>query len=87
MSDYHSRKAARIVQAQRLHGVKMITCTGCNGSGHYDNTGSPPCWSCAGPGKVRDRLNVLPSDPVPEPYGWRDKLKRTEHIRKVRRLV
>lgn len=26
-------------------------CTACNGSGRYDNTGSPPCGACNGSGR------------------------------------
>ena len=29
----------------------MSKCTACNGTGHYDNTGSPKCGACNGTGK------------------------------------
>jgi hypothetical protein len=29
-------------------------CSACNGSGYYDNTGSPKCGCCNGTGKVRE---------------------------------
>lgn len=31
------------------------TCIACNGSGVYDNNGSPPCGACGGTGKVKDK--------------------------------
>lgn len=34
-------------------GWKLRHCTACNGSGYYDNDGSPDCWSCDGTGKER----------------------------------
>lgn len=30
---------------------KVLPCLACNGTGHYDNTGSPKCESCNGTGK------------------------------------
>ena len=50
---YHARKRERTRRHQALHGVKEEPCVACNGSGHYDDTGSPPCSSCGGTGKVR----------------------------------
>ena len=29
---------------------KKVICTACNGSGHYDNDGSPKCGCCNGKG-------------------------------------
>lgn len=29
-------------------------CSACNGSGHYDNTGSPECSSCSGTGYEKE---------------------------------
>jgi len=59
MSTYKERKDRRTKEYNARHGVKMVPCIACNGSGVYDNTGSPPCWSCDGKGKVLD-------EPVPE---------------------
>ena len=36
-----------------VYGRKLVTCLGCNGSGHYDADGAPPCSSCNGSGKTR----------------------------------
>jgi len=33
---------------------EKVRCTACNGSGHYDNDGSPKCGSCNGTGKKKD---------------------------------
>jgi len=32
---------------------KLVPCTSCGGSGYYDSTGSPPCGSCDGIGKMK----------------------------------
>jgi DnaJ-class molecular chaperone len=80
MSDYHSRKAARTAEFAALHGVKWTNCGACNGSGHYDHTGSPPCGACDGVGKVRE----APAPPV-QPLSWRETLQRTEMIRASRK--
>jgi hypothetical protein len=74
MTDYHTRKAQRVEEHARLHGVKMVICGACNGSGHYDHIGSPPCGSCGGIGRVRGPLNRLASDPQPVVYDWRARL-------------
>lgn len=29
---------------------KAVKCVACNGSGHYDSNGSPPCGACDGTG-------------------------------------
>jgi RecJ-like exonuclease len=31
----------------------MAKCTACNGSGYYDNTGSPRCGCCGGSGYTK----------------------------------
>jgi len=31
-----------------------MKCSACNGTGRYDNTGSPPCGSCKGTGEESD---------------------------------
>lgn len=52
MSTFHERKAARAEHYRRfVHGWKQQRCTACNGSGYYDNTGSPCCGACDGTGK------------------------------------
>lgn len=56
MSTFHERKAERAEYYRRfVHGLKLEKCVACNGSGYYDNTGSPPCSSCGGTGKTRVR--------------------------------
>jgi len=34
-----------------VYGWKERKCGACNGSGRYDNNGSPPCSACDGTGK------------------------------------
>lgn len=38
-----------------VYGWRLRPCSGCNGSGYYDNSGSPKCGSCEGTGKERFR--------------------------------
>lgn len=38
-----------------IYGWRSAPCGACNGSGYYDNTGSPPCGCCEGTGKERER--------------------------------
>lgn len=38
-----------------------MKCYACNGSGYYDNTGSPKCSSCGGTGKRKKQMK--PSNP------------------------
>ena len=52
MDDYHKRKDER----RKKYGMKLKTCPACNGSGHYDTTGSPKCAACNGTGKVRESI-------------------------------
>ena len=35
------------------YGWQYAPCTACNGSGHYDNDGAPPCQGCEPPGSGR----------------------------------
>jgi DnaJ-class molecular chaperone len=35
-----------------IYKVKKYICGACNGSGKYDNAGSPNCGACYGQGKV-----------------------------------
>ncbi len=81
MTTYQDRKAERTARYHREHGLKLITCTACNGSGIYDNHGTPPCGCCGGTGKVRERP---PSPPVTKPH-WRETLRRQEALKAARR--
>ena len=56
MDDYHKRKDERRKKFEASKGMKLKTCPACNGSGHYDSTGSPKCASCNGTGKVRESI-------------------------------
>ena len=64
--DYRQRKAERKRQSDaylaKIAGtVKLrIKCFACNGSGRYDNTGSPLCSSCEGSG--RQTIRVKPEE-------------------------
>lgn len=52
--DYKERKEARREHYERfVKGWRLRTCLACNGSGRYDDTGSPKCSSCGGTGKER----------------------------------
>ena len=52
--NFHERKAARKEHYKRfVYGFKLRKCGACNGSGYYDNAGSPKCSSCNGTGKQR----------------------------------
>jgi DnaJ-class molecular chaperone len=85
MSDYQSRKAERTAAYHRSHGVKMVTCGACAGSGYYDHNGSPPCGACNGGGKVRDEpATAIPPTSLGD---WRTNLRRTEQIRHVRKAA
>lgn len=53
--DWKKRKELRRLEYIKMHGKKLIKCGACNGSGHYDHNGSPPCGCCQGTGKVRER--------------------------------
>lgn len=54
MTDYEQRKEQRRQEYLSGLGKKMVVCIACNGSGRYDNTGSPKCWVCGGTGKVKE---------------------------------
>jgi hypothetical protein len=83
MTSYHDRKLDRTLRHQAQHGLKLITCGACNGSGRYDHNGSPPCGCCKGTGKVRERL---PTEPSP-PLHWREALSQKIALRKARRTA
>jgi len=52
MDDYQIRKQQRKDHYDNhVHGWKEQDCTACNGSGYYDNNGSPECGACDGTGK------------------------------------
>jgi DnaJ-class molecular chaperone len=47
---FAERKAERTKEYMKWHGAKKHICSACNGSGYYDNTGSPKCGCCDGKG-------------------------------------
>lgn len=51
MSDYLERKQLRTALYDAKHGVKMVVCSACSGSGYYDARNSPKCGACNGKGK------------------------------------
>lgn len=56
MANFHQRKAERTeYYLAFVYGWKLIPCLSCNGSGKYDNDGSPDCGACDGSGKERVR--------------------------------
>lgn len=58
MSTWLERKQERREHyAKYVHGWKLVKCIACNGSGRYDNTGSPKCGCCDGTGKVREKVS------------------------------
>jgi len=59
--DFRERKKARTEYYMKyIHGWKLHKCGACNGSGYYDNNGSPKCGACNGTGKTRYK----PSSPL-----------------------
>ena len=51
---YEERKKERTEYYNNyVKGWKERPCTACNGSGYYDNTGSPKCGACDGTGKEK----------------------------------
>lgn len=54
--EYQKRKRERTEHYfKHVYKNKLVTCTACNGSGHYDHNGSPKCAWCDGTGKERQR--------------------------------
>ena len=51
--DDQTRKRERQAAFAAQYGIKLVPCTACNGSGHYDRNGSPKCYVCEGTGKMR----------------------------------
>lgn len=57
MQTFYERKKQRTEDYFRYqYKQKLVTCGACDGSGHYDNNGSPKCWLCSGTGKQRKRV-------------------------------
>ena len=59
--DFHERKEERRLYFEKyVKGWEERLCTACNGSGYYDNNGSPKCGACDGTGKekYKPELNV-----------------------------
>ncbi|MBD3251240.1 hypothetical protein GF380_02090 [Candidatus Uhrbacteria bacterium] len=53
IADWRKRKQARKKYFLKyVYGWRLRDCTTCNGSGYYDSTGSPPCGTRGGTGRV-----------------------------------
>lgn len=53
---WEERKKERVEHYKKyVYKWKLRDCLACNGSGHYDHVGAPPCGSCNGTGKERYR--------------------------------
>lgn len=51
---FHERKQKRRTHyLENVYRWKQRPCTACNGSGYYDDNGSPKCGACNGTGKER----------------------------------
>lgn len=56
---YQQRKADRTQRYFKyVYGWKQRPCSACNGSGRYDNTGSPKCGACDGTGREKYNSNL-----------------------------
>ena len=56
--DFYERKKARTEHYEKfIKNCKLRPCTACNGSGYYDDNGSPKCGCCNGTGKERVKVN------------------------------
>jgi len=54
ISDYHRRKQERKeYYLKYVYKYRLRPCIACNGTGYYDNIGSPKCGCCNGTGKER----------------------------------
>lgn len=52
MTTFKERKIWRTEYYNKfIKGWKLRPCGACNGSGYYDNDGSPECGACGGTGK------------------------------------
>jgi DnaJ-class molecular chaperone len=79
MTTYLERKEHRRQHFIRfIKGWRLVRCDACNGSGRFDNTGSPACGSCEGAGKVRvspqqwaewNAYRTANPSPYNDPYG------------------
>lgn len=49
------KKARREHFEKHVSGNRLVVCTACSGSGHYNHHGSPKCGVCDGRGKHRER--------------------------------
>lgn len=50
--NFRERKQARTEHYEKyVKGWKQRACSACNGSGYYDDNGSPKCGACEGTGK------------------------------------
>jgi len=63
-STFKERKAERTAYYNMfVFGWRQRPCAACNGSGYYDNNGSPRCGSCDGTGKETYRgPKIVPSN-------------------------
>lgn len=84
-SAFHDCKAERRARYFRYeYRWRLQTCGACNGSGYYDDNGSPRCSSCGGTGKERYQrplVNVLPPEkPVVVKFLRKGKLYGRQNI-------
>lgn len=62
-------KAERAIHRLKFEfGHKRVKCVSCNGSGRYDNAGSPDCGACDGSGK----------ETSPGPYAYQTLKRHTQ---------
>lgn len=79
---FHERKDSRREHYYRfVYGWKERACTACNGSGHYDHNGSPPCGGCEGTGREKYRG---PKAMTPEEW---ESIKRGEENERFQELT
>lgn len=81
MGGHEQRKAERTAAFHRNHGRKLVTCTACNGSRHYDTTSSPSCGACGGQGRVPEDAPLAVAPVV----HWWDALKERTVLVATRR--
>lgn len=56
-----NKKTRKLIKEWRVRNLnnKDNKCIACNGSGYYDNTGSPLCESCNGTGiKQNEKISI-----------------------------
>ena len=67
---FYDRKAWRTVYNLRFRfGHKQTKCGACNGSGYYDNNGSPRCGACNGTLTETYKSDKAWNDPLPPVLG------------------